>query len=339
MGLIHSLSARGKAFATLTAVCLLFLAAALLAGAILSSQQVTLEQGRAQKSIEARAAVWGSVQVLLTSLLQTWNADDQSLDAWWLQHTAAFPAGSELISLSGRVNLNSMTPFLLKNSTLNVTLLGRSVEDFITYRTNQGPFSRIGDYKDYFKPANLGALYCVHSFFNVNTADEIMLEKVIAARTGSPSIASTVRARVREFRTNRQVLAQSDWDALIGGDKDAVGDLVTLNPELDVNTVSPDVLQAILADPDFKLDQADAKAKSILASRASKPLTADILRQILGVEKKSLLLQYLGTRTYFIQGTIPQAGTAMTFVATVAYSTDVPPKLTLRILDTWWASS
>ena len=339
MGLIHPLGPRGKAFATLTAVCLLLLTAALLAGAVLSSQQLNLEQSRAQKYIEARATAWKDVQSLLTSLQQTWNADDQSVDSWWLQHAAAFPAGSELISLSARVNLNSMTPFLLKDSELSATLLGRSVEDFVTYRTNKGPFSRVEDYGDFFKPANLNAMYCVHSFFNVNTADEIMLEKVLAERTGSQSLASSVRARLREFRTNRQVLAQSDWDTLIGGDKDTVGDLVTLNPEIDVNTASPEVLQAILRDPDFKLAQADARIQSILNSRASRPLTSDILRQILGVEKNSLLLQYLGTRSYFIQGKIPSGAQTMTFIATVGYSTDSPPKLSLRVLDTQWTSS
>jgi len=339
VGLIHLIGLRENAFATLTAVCLLLLAAAFLAGSVLSSQQLLLERNRAEKAIEVRSATWKAGQALLTALQETWNADEQTLDVWWVQHSAVFPAGSSLISLSARVNLNTMSPFLLKDSELNATLLGRSVEDFTTYRINEGPFSKIEDYKDFFKPANLNAMYCVHSHFNVNTADEIMLEKVLAAHTGSESLAASIHARLREFRTNRQVLAQSDWDALIGADKDTIGELVTVNPELDVNTVPPDVLYAILRDPDFKLEHPDAKVQSILASRGSKPLTSDILRQILGVGKNSLLLQYLGTRTYFVQGKIPEAGSVMTFVATVTYSSDSPPKIALRILDTEWTSS
>ena len=104
---------------------------------------------------------------------------------------------------------------------------------------NKGPFARIEDYKDYFQGAALGGLYCVQSLFNVNTADEIVLEKVLAARTGSESLASTIRSRLREYRSNKQVMLQSDWETLIGAQKDAIGELATTDPELDVNTAAP----------------------------------------------------------------------------------------------------
>ena len=339
MGFVHLVSPRARAFATLAAVGLLVLTAALLAGAILGSQQLLQDRSRAEKAVEARSRAWNVVGTLLTALQQTWNADEQTLDTWWTQHSQDFPDGTELISLSSRVNLNSMTPFLLQDSELNATLLARSVEDFTTYRTNKGPFSRIEDYKDYFQPGALNTLYCVQSFFNVNTADEIMLEKIVAARTGNQALASTIRGRLREYRSNRQVLAQSDWDTLIGAEKDAVGDLLTIEPELDVNTASVAVLQALLRDPDWKLDQRDAKLQVIVTNRVSKPWTDDTLRQALGVDKSSLLLQYLGTRCRFLQGRVPEGPSVMTFVAIVSYSTDSPPKITPRILETRWTTS
>lgn len=226
MGFLHPVSLRSKAFATLAAVGLLVLTAALLAGAVLSSRQVLLEGAKAERFVDARSAAWETVRKLMTALQETWDADEQSLDSWWAGHSQAFPTGCALVSLSARVNLNSMTPFLLQDSELGATLSGKSVEEFTTYRTNKGPFSRVDAYRDFFQPEALNTLYCVDSFFNVNTADEIMLEKILTARTGNAALASTIRARLREFRGNRQVLAESDWDAIIGGEKDAVGDLV-----------------------------------------------------------------------------------------------------------------
>jgi hypothetical protein len=339
MGFVHLVSLRTGAFATLAAVGLLVLTAALLAGAVLVSQQLLLDRSRAEKSLEARSHAWDVVGTLLTALQQTWNADEQTLDTWWTQNSQGFPDGTELISLSSRVNLNSMTPFLLHDSELNATLLARSVEDFTTYRINKGPFSRIEDYKDYFQPGALNTLYCVQSLFNVNTADEIILEKILAARTGNETLAATIRARLREYRSNRQVLVKSDLDTLLGGEKDAVGDLLTTDPELDVNTASVAVLQALLRDPDWKLDQRDAKLQVIVTNRVSKPWNDDTLRQALGVDKTSLLLQYLGTRCRFLQGRVPEGPSVMTFVAIVSYSTDSPPKITPRILETRWTTS
>jgi hypothetical protein len=332
------MKARARAFATLAAVGLLVLTAALLAGAVLGSQRLLLAQGRAERLAGARASAWKAVSALLSAMQETWNADEESLDAWWATRSRDFPELSELVSLSARVNLNSMTPFLLKDSELKATLLDRSVEDFTSYRSSKGPFPRIEDYEDYFKPEALSALYCVHSSFNVNTADEIVLEKVLAARTGSEALASTIRARLREYRSNRQTLTEADWDMLIGAAKDSVGDLVTTSPELDVNTAAPEVLQAILRDPDYKLAKPDAKLQAILAGRASKPWNDEALRQALGLDKKSPLLQYLGTRCRFIQGRAGSGPSALRFVATAGYSTDSPPKIAMRILETRWGS-
>jgi hypothetical protein len=330
---------RIRAFATLTAASLMVLATAFVSGAVLISQHLLLEQTKAQKVIDERANSWKTIDSLFTTLQQTWNVQEQSLDSWWTSgRSQAFPSGTQLISLSSRVNLNSMTPFLLQDSELSTTLLGKSAEDFTTYRTNAGPFVRVDDCKDYFQPQALTNLFCVHSFFNVNTADEIMIEKIIAARTGNEALASTVRSHLREYRTNRQVLAASDWDALIGADKESVGELVSTDPELDVNTVSPVLLQAVLRDPDFKLDQADTKLQAILTGRASKPWDDDTLRQVLNVDKNSLLLQYLGTKCKFLQLTVPEGTGTLTLVATIDYSTDSPPKITLRVLQMWRSS-
>jgi len=333
------MSPRSKAFATLAAVGLLVLTIALVAGSVLGSQQLLVERSRAEAAIETGAQGWKVIDAILDAVQTTWNADAQSLDLWWAEHSQFFPQGTVLVSLSGRVNLNSVTPFLLQNSELNATLLGKSVEDFTTYRTNKGPFADIEAFKDYFRPDALNQLYCAQSCFDINAADEIMLEKILALRTGSESLASTVRARVREYRTNHQVFAESDWETLIGAEKDSVGDLVSTEPELDVNTAPAAILQAVLRDPDFKLDQPDAKLQVIVAGRAAKPWDQTSLRQALGVDKNSPILQYLGTRCRFIQGEVPLGSSTVSFIAFISYSTDSPPKLTARIIGTAWSSS
>jgi hypothetical protein len=333
------MSLRARAFATLTAVGLLVLIAALLAGAVLGSQSILLAQGRAEKAQGARSSIWKTADDLLSAIKETWNADDQTIDAWWADRSGAFPSVTELISLSGRVNLNSMTPFLLMDSELRATLLNKSVEDFTAYRSSKGPFSRVEDYKDYFQGAALRDLYCAYSSFDVNTADEIVLEKVLAIRTGSEALASTLRSRLREYRIKRRALADADWDAIIGASKNRVGELCGTAPELDVNASPAAVVRAIFRYPDLKLEQADAKLRIVLSGRASRPWNDDTLRQALGVDKKSPILAFLGTRTRFIRGSIGSGTHQMGFTASVAYSVSTPPKITVRILETRWTSS
>ena len=327
---------RADAFATLAAVGLLVLTAAMLAGSVLASQQIVVERGRAERSLGSQAAAWKTADTLLSALQATWNPDEQTLDAWWAQHGAEYPDGSTLVSLSARVNLNTMTPFLLQDSELAGTLKGKSVDEFTTYRLNNGPLSGMNDYKDYFAPEALNALYCVYSSFNVNTADEIMLERVVALRTGSDSFASNVRTKVREFRTNRKAMTAADLDMLVGAEKDPLGDLLTVEPELDVNTASVEVLEAILRDPDLNVTQPDAKLQAIVTGRSARPWTADALRQALSVPAGSPILQYLGTRSRFLQAVIHGKTEDMKFVVVVQYSADSPPRITLRVLHTEW---
>lgn len=327
-----------KGFATLGAVGLLVLTAAFLAGAVLVSQQILLEQTHSQSLVDQHSQAWATVGVLFQSLQKSWNADQQTLDQWWQDHASTFPQGTLLVSLSARINLNSMTPFLLQNSELSATLLGKSVEDFTNNRINKGPFALVSDYRDYFQPQALNQLYTTYSVFSVNSADEIMLEKILALRTGSEGYASTIRAALRQFRTNKQLLVQSDWDTLVGAEKDTLGDLVGVDGELDVNTAPLALLQALFRDADFKVEQPDAKVQTILSGRTSRPWTPATLMAALGLVKNAPILAYLGTRSRMIQASVSQGPTILTLVALVSYSTDSPPRLTIRVLDTQWTA-
>jgi hypothetical protein len=325
---------RAQGFATLAAVAIFVLVIALISGAVLGSQQLALDQDRLGHEIDSRASAWKSIDTTLSSMQTSWNADDQSFDAWFTEKAQSLPAGVKLASLSGRINLNSITPFLLQYSALSGTLVGHSVTEFTDYRMNKGPFARLEDYKDYFRPESLKRLYCVYSSFDVNTADEIILEKIITQRTGKSSLGANVRARVREFRTGLQVMTDSDWDRIIGAEKDELGDIVSVSPELDVNTASVDVLQALLRDADFKLEQPDAKVQTIINGRTAKPWTDDALRQALGLTKTSALMQHLGTRCRFVEGSVPAGDRVMSFVVHLTYSKDASPRIIARIVET-----
>lgn len=175
--------------------------------------------------------------------------------------------------------------------------------------------------------------------FSVNSADEIMLEKILTLRTGNPGYASSIRGALRGFRTNKQLLVQTDWDTLAGAEKDTLEDLMGVDGELDVNTAPLVLLQALFRDPDFKVDQPDAKVQTILSGRASRPWTPATLMPALGFAKNAPLLAYLGTRCRMIQASISQGSSVLTLVALVDYSADSPPRLTVRVLDTRWTAS
>jgi hypothetical protein len=320
-----------RGFATVAAVALLMLALTLVSAAVFLAQQTQTDHRRAEAAITMRAAAWTRLGALLTAV-QTWNADELSFDAWWAQNGAAFGTATALGSLSSRLSLNSVTPFLLQDSDLKATLLTSS-DDFVTYRSSHGPRAQIADYAKYFTPQSLSAWYCVESHFSVNTADEIMLEKVVSLRTGSEAVGSAVRQGLRNFRQNKQPLSATDWQTLAGADFERLDGLLTIEPELDVNEAPAELLQVLFKDPDFALQEPDVKLQKVLTGRLSQPWTPEPLRLALGVDKNSPLLQYLGTRTSVLEARITQDTLTMRFVIALSYSQDSPPKISPRVLE------
>jgi hypothetical protein len=322
---------RRAGFATVAAVALLVLALALLSAGVLLAEQTQTDHKRADRAVSTRLALWTRLDKLLTAV-QTWNADDLTFGAWWAQNGGAFGTSTALGSLSARLNLNTVTPFLLRDSDLKGTLLTSS-DDFVTYRSSHGPRARMADYAAYFTPQSLADWYGVDSWFNVNTADEIVIEKVVGLRTGSEAIGTAVRQSLRTFRQNKQPLTASDWQTLAGANLDRLDGLFTTDPELDVNSAPAELLQILFKDPDFALDQPDPKLQKVLSGRLSQPWTPDTLRQTLGVDKNASLLQYLGTRTTFLEARLTQDTLTMRFVISLSYSHDSPPRITPRVLE------
>ena len=313
---------RTRAFATLASVCILVLAAVLVAGSLSNSRQLLLDNARLEGEVLVRASTWKAVNDTLDLMKETWHADRQTFDGWYSAASADLPAGVELFPLSGRINLNTMTQAALQDSTLTGTLLNRSVAEFVAYRSAKGPFGRLSDYKDFFRPEALASVYCVYSTFDVNTADETILEKTLSERTGDEAFAADASSRIGVFRAARQTIMDSDWDMIAGSKKDLLGDLVSTSPEIDANSASVDILEALLKDPDFKLEHADSKLQSIVNLRSSRPLTEEMLRQVLGVGKTDPLVQYLGVRCRFVGGTIRREATKFRFVVALSYPTD-----------------
>jgi len=329
---------KARGFATLAAIALLVLTLALVAVSLLLSQQTLVNSHRAEAQLDKQDQTWKIMDLILNDLSH-WNADEQTFDGWWAAHTAGYGSEVVLRSLSGLINLNSLSPFLLQKSSLVGTLNGKTVDDFVSWRTSKGPFPSVDGYKSYFTAASLQFDYCTVSFFNVNTADEIMLERLVALRTGSDSAAANLRSQVRDRRSRRQIFTPADWQTVSAGFSQDVGPLDSTDPELDANEAPVDVLTAILGDPDFKITDAATKVQTLIAQRAAAPLTSAAMALILGVAATSPIMQYLGTRTHWIECSLPFGTSRAQFVIALTYSTDAPPQVTPRILNINWGTS
>jgi len=318
-----------RGFATLTAVALMILLTAYLAIGAIASSQIELALGHSD--VENRSKAWKTLNGALQSLKDSWDPTRQSFSVWKSSHPVS---GVSWESLSGKVNLNTISPFLLGQAGFIDTLNGVPVQKFIETRSKNGPAQSLEFYSQMVRPAALASWYTVHSLWNINTADEDMLETMANQRTGSSSIGSALRASVRSYRTEMRRMSRVDWEQVAGTSKAVLEPLVTVEPELDVNEVSESLLQSILSYPNLKIADPAAKASSIVESRSSRPWDSVTLRQLLDVADGNLILSYLGTRTRFLAGTVNTGEGNLDWV--VYLGGDALAPVVPRIIETRW---
>jgi hypothetical protein len=299
--------------------------------AIGASASTEIELNINHSQVEKRAHAWKILDNALLTLKETWDPTSQSFTAWKATHPIE---GVTWESLSGKVNLNTITPFLLGQKGFIDTLKGVSVQKFTETRSKNGPATDISFYADMIQPAALTSWYTIHSLWNINTADEDMLESMVAQRTTSSAMGSAVRASVRTFRGEMRRMSQTDWDRVAGTTKAELSPLVTVEPELDVNEVPENLLGHLLNYPNLNVTEPAIKTQILVRERASRPWTTETLKNMLQVADDNLLLCYLGTRTRFLGGTINTPDGQLDWI--VYLEGEAPSPVNPRIIETCW---
>jgi len=297
-----------------------------------ASMQVESELNRTPFLSSGEA--WVILDKALSVLKDTWDPEKQSFSLWVTTH----PIDSlSWESLSGKVNLNTISPFVLGLPGFRDTLKGISVEKFTEVRSLKGPSANDALYRDLIQPVALSKWYTVHSLWNLNTADEIMLEAMASQRSGSPAVGSALRASTRSFRERMARIGPQDWVLLGGSGATSLEPLVTLEPELDVNEVPETLLSALVTNPAWKVTDPGAKVQTILQGRLSRPWTKATLENLLQVPADNLLLCYLGVRSRFLEGSVTVSGGRLQFVVFLPGKQDEP--MAPRLVKTIWRAS
>jgi hypothetical protein len=322
---------RRKAFATLTAVAAMILLTAYLAiGTMnLSGSQGRLQTVSAQSRDQSQA--WTVLSKGLDDLSKTWDPRAQTFSTWSKLHGQP---GLQWESLSGKINLNTLSAFVIELSGFAATLKDVSPAEFTGRRAKMGLQSALGGYSELVRKEYLSSWYTVHSLWNLNTVDEVMLERMVSGRTGSETAGSALRAWVRGFRTQQKPILPSDWEtqkAVLGN---SMGTITTLEPELDVNEAPQALLRALMSNPAWNRADTDAKVSAIVTTRGTKPWTNDALKDLLQLPPGSPLIPYLGTSTRFVGGWVDEDTGSLEFVIYVGSATGagVQP----RILQSQW---
>lgn len=321
---------RSRGMATLTAVALLLLLTTWLIVSATRGAEVEVALGRSLAQDQSTA--WDTLEGALQDLA-SWRSQDQTLINWLRSHpyqpiTWSFP--------SGQINLNTASPFLLALPELRATLKV-SPDEFIERRTSRGLSQNPQSYEDLLRPGALGTWFTTISLWNLNTADEIAVEQMVTVRLGSASMGSTIRAYLRSFRQQTKRLTEADWLRAGLEVTQALDPVVTLEPEIDVNVASRELLQSLLSNPAWGVVDPAGKAVALVEGRDSRPWDPERLQLLLAVPQDNLVLSYLGTSTRFLVAEV--AGPRGHLSVTLFLTGDAQGSRKPRIITSEWRTS
>jgi hypothetical protein len=156
--------------------------------------------------------------------------------------------------------------------------------------------------RDYFKEDAFDTYLTEYAFFNVNTANESMLYNLYELRTGNKATSTPFAVKVRNQRRKKKFFSQNDLKTLLSTDLDTLYPFISALPEMNVNTMNPDLLKAVLTmgKKIYKVPLKGNPWDVILSLREGTEITEDRLAALISAKfSTSILASYLGCRTWF----------------------------------------
>jgi hypothetical protein len=229
---------------------------------------------------------------------------DSLIDPVW-DLVREFEGEVTLEDISSRINPNYVDILLFERTDLDRMFVpGASPTEFKEARGGARELHLdIEDaYGSFFPAEAFESVLTAHSYANFNVGDEAQLELLALVRTGDPTVSTSLRGIIQDFRRE---LRLADRDALreaLGLSFDSVYPVVTTDAQMNVHFLAPEILAGVLSYPyqGEPLTDPIGKAERIIMARELDEIDTDELNGIVQANERQMrVFEYLGTTTWF----------------------------------------
>ncbi len=230
------------------------------------------------------------------------NVDSKMDSVWKLNDTNVDGFDISIKSLSGLINLNYVPKDILVNTNLVSAFDStESIEKIKNLIEENGMINSYEEISDLISEEKFNENFTLNGYLNFNVTDEIPLAFIGNNITNS-YFGDELANKRKSLRNNKQFIqSETEFNMLCGIHYDDITPYINLNPTLNINFMSEEVLKSFLTYPQFKLSNALQKANTIISLRDSKEITQEELISILGISKNHELYYYIGSKTWFWQ--------------------------------------
>ncbi len=211
-----------------------------------------------------------------------------------------------IVSLSSKLNPNYITQKLIEKTTLKKHLIeGKTAATFINYREHNGLLFSNRDFLPFFTETFFQHCFSVYNWANINLIDASAGRKLVTAQTGLSSQGDYFYACVQNLLVEKKMLQDdTELQSFMPELYTTIYPFITTAPSMNIHFVDPELLETIIAYPEFSITSPADKARKLETMRESKELTQADIASVLNINANNRLYYYFGTITWFWQITI-----------------------------------
>ncbi len=161
--------------------------------------------------------------------------------------------------------------------------------------------------EEYFSDEGLENFITIHSYMNINIADELALTGLFEARTGRDFEAESFRRKIQTARINDTVIPNNEIESILGTSISELYPFICAIPVMNIHFIPEELLKEILSYDfgDNPLPYPDRTYNTIIQQRTGSEIDTSELESIFSVkDEPHIIFDYLGTKTWFWKITI-----------------------------------
>ncbi len=207
--------------------------------------------------------------------------------------------------ISSRINLNYFRDELIDGTDINKLLFkkGKSMSELEQYRHDIGLFPDPQCLQDDYLTEDAVLKYAtVHSYMNINIADELALTELFKIRTGNDAGSESFRRRVQNERMNNAVVSNNNLKTILETHMDMLYPFINAVPVMNIHYVAEEILIRTLKYDfgDKPLSYPDRAYNTIIQSRDSREFKPENLKSVFTIDDVSHpIFDYCGTKSWF----------------------------------------
>jgi hypothetical protein len=298
---------RDAGYASVLFLFALFLCSALALGAAAYSSSALLLGSHEKNKTAVRKEMEDLANKIIAALISDPSPEVNSADdpVWAWNGTRTNGYSLSIDPNSDRINLNFVLKNLFDKTRLELLFRpGKDAGKLQQFREDTGLRLKAEAFADFFEESLLKKYFSTHGWANINLIDEFAARQLGTALAGDPVKGEALREKIKRLRMERRIVDQEDLPFFLGLSLEELLPFVNAEPLMNVNFVDPLILKELLAYDEYGIRRPEERCAEILSRREIAGISAEDLRSILGIDRSSPLVHYLGSITWFWEITI-----------------------------------